>query len=932
LLLSETRHAVRWLPRVRIYERPRPAHEPFSWDIMTDVLKEQTRGNQNGARSIGIIWNRIQGDDVIDFDGMPGMPSKLRPAAATLDYKNEWRNTDKYSFRHVPTEEEKALRALDVDILEAQLAELNAKDNPDDTDKERIAAAEAILAQLRDGGTSYKRTAYNAMDSGVSGLFWGLAAPNVPVTLTGNFLLDKNRAQSIRLKRLAPHEEQVNHEFVIEIGNSSTSTEVAGQLPKKKRPEKEGKTLYAIAIGGDGNSAEFIHYRNMTTAEREELVEALNEVLNRGRLSVEDRKQILEWETAIQAIEAARNGKKLTASQSAEKERLKKQIKDLKDSRKLTKADEEERDEIERQLYIAKEPFKLQESAIDLVGKPVDFVLHYLLAGFVPVHSEDSRYIYENKLITKLARYATMLPANSYITLKSNGGKFGFVHGHPKHNSKGSIWSQPFTIPFLFEDDEVTWNYEGDASKPGCSIDFELLTLEEPRTVGSGASAVFIPGRYQVRIDLRSDVDVPKEEVGHYTPELYRAELHIKGGAIPAFGVEVWNSQIHGARSATNSGNCIKDVLIQDDRTRSLSCQVVVDNSGDGAGLPFNLGALACDVEFYDRDNDETIVQQRLGKIVETPVTAVEDVDTEEGFAMLTGAGSEISFHVVGPENWLDIPIKAPIVGNNKFPNLYWRELAHDAGLPAEVFANVAAATDGFRKIERPQPGKFPDCKPGYGAHYLEFMRDALVKKHMPGKEQWSDDEGIRIAAHSFRNRPELAFDVPPNVPVTSRLCLRGRSDGSSRPVFKQDLRDYYTGATFIGAINPATGMRYHATETIPQATDEAFKDSMFYVGEPRTYTAEVDDSLKSDAACLKAAREFLNITPLTPDGLPPYYAENVEIDLEPTLRAGDIPRIFGIKVLVDANEFSSLNAGDGQRSRIGLRLAEDVRPLEVEL
>lgn len=919
-----TRHAVRFYPRVLIYEKPRPAHGPFFWDVMVDALQQQTRGNQNGARATNIVWNRIAGNEPIDFDGMPGMPAKLIPSVATSGYEIEWRSTDVFDWRHVPTAEETAMRALDAAVIQAQLDDLNETENPDDETKERIAGLESILEQLRDGGMGYKRTSYNAMGTAVSGLFWGLAAPNVPVTLTSNFSVDADESLSFRLKRLEPHELQVNHDFVLEFGNSSSSTRVEGQ------PNKKAKTLYAIVIGEDGNSADFVHYRNLTTAERELLVNQLNAILDFGRLTVADKKQIFDWETSIRAIDAAAKkrssgDKKLTKAESDEKERLKKQIEDLKDSKKLTEAQEEQRRELEKKLYIAREPFKLQEKAIDLIGKAIDITVQFLRSGYVVVSVEDSRYIYENKAITSLKppQYATMLPQGSYVTIKSNGGKFGLLYGHPKYKERASIWSQPFTIPFTFTNDEVNWNYEGDASRPGCAINFELVTIKAPRTVGSGSSAVAHPGTYQVRVDLRTDEGVSKAETGRFTPELTRAELHIQGAEVPEFGVAIWNSQTHGANPAANSGNFITDLVLQDDRSRSRDFEIKVHVGGN---LPSNLAGLACDIQLLDRDENETRTCAKFSKIVSNPQTAIEDIELSgDEITITAGVGSEVSFHAVGAENFLDVPIKAPIVCNNRYPNDALRLLARDAGLPASLYANIPSGNIGIPKILRAQPGKFPDCKPGYGVTYLEFMRDVIVKKHMPGYEFWSDGAGLRISKHSYRNRPELAFDAPPAVPSVSRLCLRAKSDGSTRPTWVQDIKGYYTGCTVVGAINPLTGIRYSATETIPQATDPRFTDSLFYTGEERILTLDPDDSLKSEAACLKVAREQLNITPQTPQGLPPYFSD-ICIDYNDSIITGDLIRVFGLKCLVIATEFAALSGPDGQQMKLALQIAEDAK------
>ena len=122
-----------------------------------------------------------------------------------------------------------------------------------------------------------------------------------------------------------------------------------------------------------------------------------------------------------------------------------------------------------------------------------------------------------------------------------------------------------------------------------------------------------------------------------------------------------------------------------------------------------------------------------------------------------------------------------------------------------------------------------------------------------------------------------------------------------------QDISDAITGVTVLGAKNPLTGARYSATETIPQMYVDGFQGSAFWINEERHRTLmPPDDGLKSDDACARVAREKLNITPLTPDGLTPWTAE-IELDYDPELREGDVVPIFGARFLVDSIRFASL-------------------------
>lgn len=915
------RMAVRYLARVRLYEKPRPAHGPFFYDAMSDALKEQSLVAP--GRLTNMIINNLSGKTVFepqeDFDGLPGQFSKIQPGALTMPWEIEWKPTQKNQWIRTPSTEEKAERALAVKVYEQSIVELKAEiekktksNTPHKEEDELLRSAESILEQLQDGGYGYFRTAWNAMDTGVSGVWWGLAAANTPIEVTSGFSMEADRAFCIRLKRYKAPDGQVNHYFIIEFG--------------------DGRTLYAIVIGEDGNSAEFLHFRNDADSvkNRKKWRAQLERVLDRGRLTVEDRKKLLEWEEQEQALRAQikESGRKKTDADNASLKKLQEDTQALRDSKKLTNANEEERRELERKLYITKEKFTLQQTSNDLIGKPIDITVQFLRAGFVIVTVLDSRYVYENKRITGKKRkknganqpeYATGLPESSYLTLKSNGGKWGIVYGHPKFANAGSFWSQVISIPFDFEEEDIVFDFEGDDSLPGCQIEAEFFRILESQTNGTVPN----PARYQARLHLRSNHEVPVAQQGHFTPEVYRFGVHIKGGVVPDFEAPVWDSE--APANLINGKPCLMDTVVRSDKRRSTTAMVYLHKSG--SNLPLNLGALMCDVALYDRQEGQELLALNKGMVKVNPMDRVENIDTAEGFDPESGAGSQVAFDVVGVENFLDVEIVASIIGNNRFPNDHYRAIIHDLGLHPSLYENLFAGDIGIPKTPRPQPGRMPDRKPAFGARGLEYIRED-AKKHCHGRELFSDATGLRLERLVFRNRQELTYGRPPLVAVDSKLCLRGNWDGSRAPRLVQDISEYWTGATFFGASDPLTGIRYNATVTIEQAFHEEWKDkqSMFWIGRERHYTAAPDDSLRSKVECEKAAREFLNKTPLTPQGLPPWFLE-VYLDFDPHVLTGDLVRIFGVKFLVDTVEFASLNAGEGQSMTAAMQLAEDRRP-----
>ncbi len=226
--------------------------------------------------------------------------------------------------------------------IEESYFDLQQKTTPSDDEKLEMKSLSGLIEQLGVSGEGYLETAYNLLNSSVSGITWGLGVANIPVTVTSTFLSQKNRGQSFRLKRIEAPDGQVNYTFTIEIGN--------------------GNSLYALVIGDDGNSSVFIHYRNMSIAKRKQKLDELKTIEDTGRLTVEDRGNIIIWENKIKKIKFdaksdGRTGKNLSGEENSGIETLKKQIEDLKDSKKgLNESDQERKSDLEKRVvYRARE-------------------------------------------------------------------------------------------------------------------------------------------------------------------------------------------------------------------------------------------------------------------------------------------------------------------------------------------------------------------------------------------------------------------------------------------------------------------------------------------------------------------------------------------------------------------------------------------------
>jgi hypothetical protein len=883
----------RWLPRVRLYERPQPEYSAFASLWMSDQLKAQS-----GARpgqNVGARWIYPSLLDEQKFDGDPGEPSHLKAAALTLDYSIQWlpsRLGGAFGWVRLSTPQEAAFRAIDRAIAQNEIERLQEelKDKPDDEDlKAQLLTAETTFLQLSDGKEGYCRTGEYLLDTKTSGLFWGLNAPNVPVRFVSSFVLPQDGAFSLRLRRDQLPAGQVEGTYSVTLFNDKGSK----------------STCYRIAIGDDGNASEFFHYRSMSRKEREALQSQLDEVEARGRLTAIDHAQIKlykEQQEAIKATAKKEGRKEPSREEKAEIELLDAQARALKESKKLTAGDRAEKAEVEKKLFIEREPFTLQEDAQSLLGGTLDITVQFLRAGNVVVRCNDSEYVYTNKRAQDAAArrrygsYTTQIPDGARIQLDSNGGMWGLVYGRPNFNSSALVLTQPFEIPNGANVDDAQVSFDGD-TPAGTSVDADLVEAPDAR------------GRalYQLLLRLSS-------ETGRFTPEVYRVDFRIPAAVTSEYSdVTLWDSQEPGAPFAV-SGNRIIDVVVESDRARTLQAKVIVPTEE----IPSNTASLACDVRIHDRweetgDENHDTMMLRMGKVATDKVNRAKEL-TEEGVEALHGAMSELA--VVGPDQWLDKEIAAAFACDGLRVGTALRMLYRDAGIPPSLYEDVEE--DSGPLIEGGVPGTWPRWIPGVGVRYLEFAQ-TLIRDCAPGWQQFITAEGIKFARWNQRDKTAKNYRSPPDVDVSSPLCLRGEV------TLTQDVSEYLTSITIIGDRDTLTGQRYGASETLPLGDDPQFFDSLYFIGEKRHETRRAGD-LQSETACLLAAREALGITPLTPDGLAPWFVDG-QISFDPDFFCGDLIRVTGWKFLVDTISFGSLNAEeDSQKLRFRARLAQDVR------
>jgi hypothetical protein len=902
-----------YYPRARFY-RNEVIHPAFDYEIYTNELVAlarargvRARGGRRDTNTIfqsvhqyadlgGLIWVGID-EKALDAEGSFDYEN-IKPPALICDYTVEWKNTRAgRDWFYAPSAKEEEYRALARAQYENELDELLGKENKDEEDVAEIETLENLLSQIADGGAGYLETSFNWSGSGTEGIFWGLGVANVPVTVFG--VLPIEGGVALRLKRLEPPKGQADHDFEIALGRE-----------------------YSLIIGSDGNSADFVHYR-LDADDAEALRGELEEIKDRGRLTPDDQQIILGWHLDIQKIRndaKKRDGgdKALTTSESASIKALEQRIEDLKESKRgLTAADAERKREIEDELIIARMQFVLQEASRSLLNVPVDITFIPLESGHVVIHVGDERRIYENKEWQKdkpddVSYRPHSLSGN--IQLHSDGGKWGVLYGEVFH-TPGKARTPAFPIPFAFDEDELRFSINGLAPE-GTTLSAQLVEVQAPKVWGG----VPADGLYQIVVTLEGD---------RRTPEFYGVELYI-AAVVDEEETEHWNSQIQAANPAANSGNHIVDVTMQATKKRGRLSKLHVHNADNVSRLLIPLAGLAADVELMDTTTMETTVIQKGGYIPTNAHPAISDLSDNGGYLQAAASiGDLVEVEIGGASGFLNSEIEARFSCDGVRVNDALRSLARDGGLPLSRYVGIPSEiTDDLAQIKPSHVGKPFRIKPSAGTKYWEWMQQ-LVKDHAPRWELWENEDGIHLTRKAFRVRPDLAYST--TAPPNSKLRLRRKAGQAGGIVLMQDTREYYTSATFYGDKDPLTGQPFEATESIPQATDPRFENSMFYTGTPNHYTASQNEALKSDAACRLAAREFLNITPLTPQGLLPWTAQ-ITVDYDPSVREGDLVTINAIKFLTEDIVFAALNAGDGPQMELSVRLAEDKRMQIIEV
>lgn len=870
----------RFLPRARIYNRSRPEREAMLFDMVGGLIGRQTivrPAYKNGINEIKISSDREE-------DISNGV-------AITSGYRVEFVPTRPSDFIQLHSPTEQALRDAWVIELTLQLAAEEAKPE-ENQDPDLIGSLKAEIRQMSRGGQGYIEQAYNALGKNSVSLWYGLQAANIPVILRSTFRLQQDRAFSFRLQRSKPAESQATHNFTVEFG--------------------DGNTLYALEIGSDGNSSKLYHYRPMSPRLREPLLDERDALLDNERLTPAEQVRRTLWREEEASIRNNARGRALEQQESLKIAQLEEADKTLLASKKMTPNQQRRLVEIEKELYLEVQSFRLQEDEADLIGQPVDVTVQFLKSGYLVIQCKDSQHVYENKRLTgwRPSGFHTMLPANSQIVLRSDGGQWAFQMGYPKFPTEAKFATPEFELDYEPDVDDMTVYNDVFFSLEdyGTEIDYVLERTQEGKTVRPGYKA---PSKYQVVCTFKSD--------GRYSPELYAAQLHIPASQPPPHQL-IWNSQTDGIYPPTGN-NRIYDVEIMDDASRSRMITVTMADQPDKP-LEQVLAGNAMDVYLYDRELEQDVYLTRSGKIVGNRINHNAAIPPDEPLAPC--ATREI--RVVGMESFLDTEISALLIGDGLYPYQYLRALCRDAGLSPDEYSGIPDQFQtGMKRLPRNVPGREPLIKPSAGTRFWEFMQE-VVNSHCYGWKLYNDGEKVcyhRVVDLDFTGT--IDYGTRPELDPTDLYFIHTQQGNVDGIVKRQELEDYVSKVTVTGGKDNLTGNRFTHTDSIPMADDIRFKDSAYYISKHQFEYLTLDESLASPEDCALVARQALGKNPITPQGLTPWLIDIV-CKFNPYVKAGYYIRVKGMKVLVSSINYGQLSNRDGEKGKqqMTVQLAED--------
>jgi hypothetical protein len=903
-------------PRMRVYgPRRLPAFLPIFKSLNTDEFWREAGGPD--ARRVNMRRLRTDNDPEADRDKLPG-EIKRRPYTLLSNYGVIWDSITPEDFIQYSSERERTLRADARAKLEAERVRIVAKPQQTADDNARLQVITKQVSQLDDTQGGYVRTIYNAMSTRAKGVFYGLAAGDVPLHWELTRTLRQDRAQTFRIKRLEAPRKQGRHELSLEFGDDTDR--------------------FALVMERD-NSIEWRHFRPMSAETRERLLTQLAEATDAGRLTASDEADIEKWDREHQQITADAQGRAKSASESARLLTLKNNEKKLQEEKR--RYEQQGRilvESIKKDLFYSVDKVSAPEFMPSAFGQNMTITVEWLRRGGVALHIGDTLWIWWNKRITRTRRYGVMLPKKARLTIRSDGGKFALAMGRPNYEDFSSLWSAPIVLPsgasglVAFQADchpgplqldaaDGVWRSPVDANYPGVRVEAHLKTLFPPLDI----FGFQMPGIYQVRLDYKSG--------GDHSAELHNIDLLILPD-VPAAGPLSWDSEDH--KDAAGVSHLV-DVQLQRQGGNAMmaTCTVrdglvpgptiigplppgvfVVDgeNFVRESGLPaFDLGGHMVDISMINETTGEETGIIWHGSIDGDVYTDLQSLHADAQPAANNGGavpplqpmpnvGSQRIISVLSMEQVAARDVEAAVPANGELPNEHLRVMAHLAGYTPEEYANIPAGrVVGLERVPHVTAGQLPDIKPGDKSQYLEYMR-SFVADWCPGWDFGTDEAGLFLRRHSETDRPDLQYDE--DAPADSTLRLRRGLR------LRQDLTDFASRVIVIGDVDEETGQRIVMEESLPEATDPAFEGvSLLHIGIERTHTVGPLPGIKTKAQALVLAREILDRM-----GRPPYYSELENVPLRPDVKQNHVLYIKGRAYLVEQVERAHINSGEGEQ------------------
>jgi hypothetical protein len=792
------------------------------------------------------------------------------------------------------------------------------------TQKEQLASALSYIPQFAAKGSGFLKEVENMFDigQGVRGILWDFSVPNVPKTLISTFELKQDQWQTFRIFRSSLPKEQAVTEWELLLSN--------------------GTTQYAFVFRKE-EGIEFRHYKNMKPRARFLLEQQLEAVLNTGRLTPEDRLYIASLLDQVNVITKASKDagqSKPIGVQADQIAALKKEIKQReKDKSGLDDYNRALKEKLEKKLYYDTQSVTLQEDTRSLFNTIFDLGISFHRKGYIGVRISKSEPVYiEIKAITKTLSYGTMLPRGCRAIIRSRGGKFYLGHGNPDFVDHSLLYGQPFSLPYslgavenVVGPDGVTrrllasdaYSVELDAVGvgednaapgdnlallPNCSMTIKIEQLQPLQTrTQLGVVTVTKPAIYRICLDSYSLPDATSKR-REFSPEIYRGSIFLPGESAPLPEESVWESRAKRYP--------ISDVLIQDDEDRASIHEVhFEDGLRKPANLPLNLEGSCCDLYMLNQLTGEKSFLQQNGIVKSPGASDVGRIIGAEGgdkvLELTRRAGSGFKLDVHGLAQLLNRPVRFQLIGNNRPPAEYVRDIMLAHGIPEWFSRNLPSGdVEGLDRLPKASAGQPADIKPAVGVPLINFIRGDVVLKHCIG---WRfvphPTEGALIEEDENRERPDLAYST--RVAHDDELAMLGPLH------FRQNTENFASEILVLGAFDPAKGERFSSYSRRYEASRK--KTSSYFTGTDHTYIADVDESLKSQAKVDLFARQIEK-----KKGLPPIEADQL-VWYRPDLRTGLIPTFDGVRFLIIGIQRSSLKIAGRQQCVLTLRLAEDI-------